>query len=147
QVEIRNDAGKSFALPVHTSSADPDSFTGTWHAPSGGRYRVEASLVAAGQTLANETAEFLVHGSDLELADAGTNPDRLRTMAKLTGGLYYDIHDVGRLAPNIEHRERRLTRVERTDLWDSGRSQTALFLFFLVAVTAEWVLRRRNHLV
>jgi hypothetical protein len=68
-------------------------------------------------------------------------------MAKLTGGMYYDIHDAGRLAENIERRERRLTRVERTDLWDSGKSQSALFVVFLLAVTAEWVLRRRNHLV
>lgn len=147
RVEILDESGKSFAVPVHANSAEPDAFIGTWHAPSGGRYRVEASLLDQGQTLANETAEFLVHGSDLELAETGTNPDRLRTMAKLTGGLYFDIHDAAKLADNIEHRQRRLTRVERTDLWDSGKSQTALFLFFLMAVTAEWVLRRRNHLV
>ena len=147
RVEIRDEAGKSFALPVHASSAEPDTFVGTWHAQAGGRYRVEASLVADGQTLANRTAEFLVHGSGLELADTSTNPDRLRAMAKLTGGLYYDIHDVGRLTDNIERRERRLTHVERTDLWDSGKSQALLFLFFLGAVTAEWILRRRNHLV
>ncbi|HQU44968.1 MAG TPA: glutamine amidotransferase, partial [Pirellulales bacterium] len=85
-VEIRNESGKTFALPVHANSAEPDTFLGIWHAQAGGRYRVEAALVAAGQTLANQGAEFLVHGSDLELADTGTDPDRLRAMAKLTGG-------------------------------------------------------------
>jgi uncharacterized membrane protein len=146
-VEIRDEAGKSFAVPLHANSAEPDLFVGVWHAPSGGRYRVEASLITGGQTSVNQTAEFLVQGSDLELAETSTNPDRLRAMAKLTGGLYYDIHDAARLAENIERRERRLTRVERTDLWESGKSQTTLFLFFLAAVTAEWILRRRNHLV
>jgi uncharacterized membrane protein len=147
KVQIRDDAGKTFAVPVHANSAEPDTFIGTWHATSGGRYRAEASLQKAGQTLANQAAEFLVYGSDLELADTSTNPERLRSMAKLTGGLYYDIHDAGRLAENIERRERRLTRVERTDLWDSGKSQSVLFVFFLCALTAEWILRRRNHLV
>lgn len=147
RVEIRNESGKTFALPVRANSAEPDTFTGTWHAQAGGRYRVEASLVAAGQTLANQGAEFLVHGSDLELADTGTDPDRLRAMAKFTGGLYFDIHDTDKLAGNIERRQRQLTRVERTELWGSGKSQSALFLFFLAAVTSEWILRRRNHLV
>src|SRR5258708_16211551 len=58
--------------------SEPDVFTGTWHPPAGGRYQLEAVLSAAGATAANQSTEFLVHGSELELADTGTDPLRLR---------------------------------------------------------------------
>jgi uncharacterized membrane protein len=147
RVTIVDEAGKSVALPVRANSAQPDMFTGVWHAPAGGRYRVEAALAAEGVTAANQSAEFLVNGPSLELADIGTDADRLRGIAKLTGGLYFDISEADDVTDKIKRRQRRLTKTERSELWSSGKARSLLFVFFLVAVTAEWLLRRRNHLV
>ncbi|HEV3024073.1 MAG TPA: glutamine amidotransferase, partial [Pirellulales bacterium] len=146
-VQIVNEAGEAVVVPVRAGSSEPDVFTGTWHPTTGGRYLVEAELSAEGATAANQSTEFLVHGSEVELAASGTDPERLRSIAKLTGGLYFDIPDSDRLAGKIERRQRRVTRVDRVEFWNSPGQQTGLFLFFLAAVTGEWVLRRRNHLM
>ncbi len=142
-VEIVDESGKSVGVQVAASSAEPDVFTGSFYPSGGGRYEAHAALAVNGHQTANQTAEFLVHGSALELADTGTKKELLRDLALKTGGLYYDIDQADKLANKIERRERRITRVVRTEFWDSP----LLFLGFLAAVTAEWVIRRRNHLV
>lgn len=147
RVAVLDETGATVTVPVRAASSQPDLFVGTWHPPAGGRYQVEATLFSVDRAVANESTEFLVHGSDLELAEPEANPERLRAMAKRTGGLYFDVHQVEQLPEKIERRERRLSRVERTDLWASGKLRSGLFAFFLLAITAEWVLRRRNHWV
>jgi len=92
----------------------------------------------------NQATEFRVYGGDLELADPGTNRDNLKAMASATGGVYFDVQEIERLAEKMGRKEpRRITRVQRTEFWNSPW----LFLAFVGAVTAEWLVRRRNHLV
>ncbi len=144
-VEVVDESGKN-AKPVslRSSSAEPDVFFGSFAPEAGGRYEVEASLQGAGgERIANQTTDFLVHGPDLELADTATNRPHLQSIAAQTGGEYVDIERAGEIAKHIPRKERQLTRVENTEFWDSP----FLFLFFLAAVTIEWVLRRRQHLV
>jgi hypothetical protein len=84
-----------------------------------------------------------VHGSDLELADPGTNRAALQALAAATGGVYVEVEDADTLAAKVPRKERRTPRIERTEFWNSP----LLFCGFLGFVTAEWLLRRRNHLV
>jgi uncharacterized membrane protein len=142
-VEVVHEAGRSVPVPLRTSSIEPNVSVGTFYATAGGRYEVAASLTAAGKPLANQATEFLVQGSDLELADTGTNRAYLQSIASATGGTYLDIEDAAKLPDRIERKERRIVQSIRTELWNSPW----LFLYFLAAVTAEWLIRRRNHLV
>lgn len=142
-VEVVGPSGRSASVPLRGSSAEPDAFTGTFYPPVGGRYEVAATLTGLGKPLANQATEFLVHGSDLELSDPGTNRPALRSLASATGGQYVEVKDAETLAAKIPHRERRTSRVERSEFWNSP----ALFYGFLAFVTAEWLLRRRNQLV
>jgi uncharacterized membrane protein len=141
--EITGPDGKTVAVPLRATSAEPDQFTGSFYPSSGGRHEIAATLTNAGKPRANHTAEFLVHGSDLELADPGTNRANLQAIAATTGGVYLDVEDADKLADKIDRKERRVSRVRRAEFWNSP----GLFVFFLAAVTVEWVLRRRNHLV
>ncbi len=142
-VEVLDETGKATAVPVRAGSAEPDVFLGSFYPSAGGRYEVHASLLADGHTVANRTAEFLVHGSALELADTNTNQTLLQSIARKSGGVYVDVDEAGKLADHIEPGERRISKVHRTEYWNSP----LLFLFFLATITVEWVLRRRNHLV
>jgi uncharacterized membrane protein len=141
--EVSTESGKTVSLQLRSDSRNPDLLSAMFYPPAGGRYRVAAALSAAGKPVANQTTEFLVHGSELELADTGTNRANLQAIASATGGVYLDIEDAVKLGDKIERKERRLTQVRRTEFWNSP----ALFLFFLGAVTVEWVMRRRHHLV
>jgi hypothetical protein len=142
-VEVTGPSGKAVPVPVRAGSAEPDVFTGTFFPDEGGRYEVAASLTGAGKPPEHQVAEFLVQGSGLELADPGTNRANLQAIAGATGGLYFDVEDADQLADKIPHKERRLVREERAEYWNSP----LLFMGFLAAVTGEWMLRRRNHLV
>ena len=142
-VEVTSPAGKSTTVPMRSSSAEPDAFTGVFYPTAGGRHEIAAALLADGKPLANQAAEFLVQGPDLELADTGTSPANLQAIANATGGRYFDISEVDKLTEQLPRRERRTPRVERIEYWNSPW----LFLIFLAAVTSEWVLRRRNHMV
>lgn len=153
-VEITGSAGKPVPLKMEAGSAEPDAFSGTFAPSSGGRYEVAASLAVGGKQIANQAAEFLVHGSNLEMADTGTNRELLKVLAGNSGGRFFDVDEVQKLAnqitsdlqsdkTGITHLERRIPRVQRTEFWNSP----ALFMFFLACVTGEWFLRRRNHLV
>ncbi len=142
-VEVIDEAGKQIPVQVRTSSAEPNVLLGSFYPSAGGSYRVNVTLTQDGKQIANQAAEFLVYGSELELADTGTNRSLLKSISERSGGVYVDIEDVAQLAPKLKRAERRIPRVERTEYWNSP----LLFLFFLAAVTGEWVLRRRNHLV
>jgi uncharacterized membrane protein len=142
-VEVVQESGKSVPVQLRVSSQEPNVALGTFYPTTGGRHEVAASLMAAGKPLANQATEFLVLGSDLELADTGTNRTYLQSISSATGGSYVDIEEASKLADRIERRERRINQVRRTEFWNSP----GLFLFFLTAVTAEWLIRRRNHLV
>ena len=141
--EVRDPAGRALPLALKGDSAEPDKMTAEFFPSVSGRYEVAAALTRGTKPIANQASEFLVHGSDLELADPGTNPGNLQALAKMSGGKYFDITEVDSLPKEIDRKERRETLVQKKELWNSP----FLFLFFLAAVTAEWCIRRRNHLV
>jgi hypothetical protein len=142
-VEVRDPAGRTLTLPLNGDSAEPDKFTAEYYPTLGGRYELSATLTAGGKVQANQAAEFQVQGVDVELADTGTNPQNLRDLAEATGGLYLDVDRAEDLAGKIERKERHTVITRRTEYWDSPW----LFGAFLVVVTGEWLLRRRNHLI
>ncbi|MDP7303402.1 MAG: hypothetical protein QGG09_09895, partial [Pirellulaceae bacterium] len=142
-VEVVDEAGKRIPIELRSGSAEPNLFVASFYPSSSGRFELNASLTSEGKTVANQTAEFLVHGSDLELADTGTNRSLLKSISQKSGGVYVDVEDTSKLADSIERKERRDVRTERTEYWDSP----FLFLLFIAAVSGEWILRRKNHLV
>lgn len=135
--------GGNVTLPLAASSANPDEFTALFTPPAGGRYEIAARLSADDKLLANQSAEVLVQGSALELADPRANPKTLEAIATATGGVYVDMPQAGSLVEKLPKKERRRVTVERREYWNSP----LLFAVFLGAITGEWVLRRRNRMV
>ena len=143
-VEVVNARGESAAVPLKPDPDDPDVETGEYTPSAGGRHEVAATLAAGGKTLANQSAEFLVQGADLELARPGVNRAALKALADATGGACLDVEQAEELASGpIARKERRTVRVVRSEYWNSPW----LFAGFLGAVTGEWFLRRRHQLI
>ena len=143
QIVRQGQDDQAIDVALRTSSADPDTFTGEFYPRAGGRYEVIAELIEEGKPVANQTVEFLAHGSQLELSDPGTNVTLMQSIATASGGWYCDIDQVDQLPQRIERRQRQIGRIQRSEYWNSP----ALFILFLIVVTAEWVIRRRSHLV
>ena len=143
-VEVTRPSGEALPpLPLKADPERPGVLRGEFYPSVGGRYEVTATLTGDGKPLANQQAEFMVQGSDLELANTGTNPGNLKALTDATGGVYLDVDRAEELADKIERKERRSTIVRRSEYWNSPW----LFTAFLLAVTGEWFIRRRNHLV
>lgn len=151
-LNVRSPDGRTTPL-VPNPSADPDTWTATYFPDRGGRFEVDAKLVAASSSAAeqlpecaNQTAEFLVHGSGLELDDPSTNPALLEKIARPTGGYYTDIDDqegLTKLVEGLPSAERVTYDTRKATVWNSP----AVLVIFLGCVSAEWIIRRRNHLV
>ena len=130
-------------LPVKADAANPDLATAEFTPSVGGRYEVSARLTVGNKLAANQTAEFLVQGEDVELADTRVNARNLRDLSSATGGVFLEMDQSSKLAEKIPPKERRTLREQRTEYWNSPM----LFAAFILAVAGEWFLRRRNHLV
>jgi uncharacterized membrane protein len=143
-VDIRDPKGAAVpGLVPRVDSTDPDVATVEFYPTKSGRYAIDAAIKAEGKVLANQGSEVMVRGADLELADTGTRPDNLKALAKVTGGTYEEIDKADEIADRIPRSQRRTLKVNRTEFWDSPW----LFAAFLGAISGEWFLRRRNHLV
>ena len=133
-----------------TPSADPNAWTASYFPDRGGRFEADARLVAdasgGSKDVANQAAEFFVHGSSLELSDPSSDPAALRNISTMTGGVYSDIDDTNsldNLVRAMPSDQRVAYETKKAVVWN----HPALFILFLACVTIEWVVRRRNQLV
>jgi len=132
---------------LHPAPDGSGDWIGTFPTTATGPHEVLATLSVEQNVVANQRTDFLVHGPDLETADARANPKLLQKITEERGaGVYLDIDQAGDLAKRIkpDRAERRMRRENQpTEYWNSP----FLFMFFLVAVSSEWWIRRRNRLV
>ncbi|MEI7436623.1 MAG: glutamine amidotransferase [bacterium] len=139
---VLNDVA-AIEVPLTSSSADPDRFSGSFTPSAPGHASLAATLLKNGVPVANAAVDISVRGANDELAHPEGQPETLRAIAAASGGSSIEIDALPQLANTIERTERRVVHERRIEIWDSPW----LFLFFLAAVTAEWVVRRRSHLV
>ena len=122
---------------------------------------VRATATARGELTALEIDPSIFQPSEKEVvedlilaaikdAQVKASERSSQEMQKITeergAGVYLDIDQAGDLAKRIkpDRAERRMRRENQpTEYWNSP----FLFMFFLVAVSSEWWIRRRNRLV
>jgi len=142
--------GRRMPLEPQADLADVNRWTATYFPDRGGRFTIDARLRRAADKgsadAANQQTEFLVEGSKIELENPTPNSAVMGQIARLTGGVYAELDDA-KAAENLVASlpsAPRIVRQERTThLWNSP----VLFALFLALVCAEWIVRRRNHLV
>ena len=99
--------------------------------------RVLDEVLGFGGTRINVSTE------SIESDDTGIRDDVLRDVAAGTGGRYYPLPRSGRIPTDILATLRDEMVREETDLWNAP----LLFLLFVGLLEAEWVLRKRSHLL
>jgi len=141
--------GKPVRVPVRNSTARPDVFEGTFYPAAGGmpgaggRYEISALLSKGAERIANRSARFDVYGSRQELRDPGTKKENLEALSEGSRGVYKDITEADELAKSIPRKQRVVAYAQHIPYWNS----LMLFLIFIGAVSTEWFVRRRSHLV
>jgi len=69
--------------------------------------------------------------------------DLLKRISEVSGGAFYPASDTSAIPPFPELPERQLTRRSELALFD----YPAVLIVFMVAICAEWILRRKYQLL
>ena len=132
-------AGSPAELRLEAVAGMPGLYRGTYVPRKEGRYRVVPS--AKGEPSSNE-ALFEVRGLSSEQGETAMRRDLLARIAELTGGRHFSIAELPML-PEYLHAEPGMTAGRReVELWDVW----VFPVVFLVLVSLEWALRRRQDL-
>ena len=113
-----------------------------------GEYAVRAEAVRTGNPVGEDAATFQAISEQRELEDPQADLSLLRRLSAATadaGGKYYFYTNAYRLVHKLAARGQPLTLAtsQWRDVWD----RPALFAIFVLAVAAEWVMRKRKRLV
>ena len=108
-------------------------------APLAGLYRLRVEARRGSSALGTSDKWFYVGGADREFADPRLNEGFLRRLTRSTGGRYVRASDAAQVVSWLQDAVPHDAAPERRDLWH----QPSVFVFLVLMLSAEWVLRRR----
>ena len=144
--------GISALVDMAPAANKPGEFHAEWTADKPGSYLAEVTAERAGaasgrgQTPATSVEDL---GSDVlafqrsdgvaENFHTGQNRELLEKLALETGGRYWDPQELSKLPAEISYSDAGISMRETKELWD----MPAVFLWLLLLMGAEWMLRRK----
>ncbi len=137
-VAVTTPTGTTITVPLEWSLREDGSYTGRFTAPDSGRYSIAATAQRGSDTLRVATTTLLVDDRGADVSQAEQRPAVLRRIANETGGRYYTLDDVAKLADDAMFTESGVTVREAKDLWD----MPIVFLLLALLLGAEWGYRR-----
>lgn len=135
---ITGAAGTSELLNLEWSLRDDGSYTARFTPRDTGRYTIDALATTGRDSTQAVTTTVLVDERGADVAQAELRAPLLRRIAEETGGAYYPLNDVAKLADDAVFTNAGVTVREAKDLWD----MPAVFLLLAVVLTVEWGYRR-----
>jgi len=150
-VTITDESGAPFQTRLDPPRGKAADYTARYKVRRVGRYQVcAAHTLREGSSdqklLFDEKKHFTVDLESLEKVDTTSDLEGMGRLASATGGHAYTHHNMDtleELAAKIPKKRQRFSLQADEDIWDSP----FFLLFFLVLVSAEWVLRRRWNLL
>ena len=146
--KLKDPSGKEKPMRVSWTLSEPGVYAVQYEPPDAGDYTVTAaaSLKDANSPL-KAIATFTVGETLDEYSDAGQKEGLLKEIATVSGGRYYQPQEVEKLPGLIEDSlgelRRKKTIYDQQDIWDTP----LWFALIVVALSAEWIIRRRASLV
>jgi hypothetical protein len=107
-----------------------------------GQHQLVARLLSGAEVLAEDQAVLNVEEAAFERRNAGLNSDLLMSLARKTGGRYYDSQKAASLVKDLPESMREIRITRRQDLWNS----LPVFLLAVLALNAEWIIRKWKDL-
>ena len=107
-----------------------------------GKYSVNGSYYFLGEPSGEAKGEFSVESLALERKNTGMNKPLLQSLAKTTGGMYFEPEDIEDIPKHLNTKSTEIIRTVREPIWDSPW----LFGLFLFILGCEWFWRRWEDL-
>jgi hypothetical protein len=142
RARVLSPSGAETEVPLAWTLERDGEYRGAFVAAEPGRWEVQVENPQADGTSPRRSAFVTVEASRAEDYGAGADHELLRTLARQTGGGFYDPSSLDRLVDDITYGARGVTLIEEKSLWDLP----AALILLLGLAAAEWTLRRRWRL-
>ncbi len=110
---------------------------------AGGDYTYEAIATKDGRELGRDQGRFSVEPFSLEFQSTRMNEPLLRQIAERSGGHYYDLDQLEKLAADLKLSPQQITQTRELPLWRS----IPLLAIALFLLSTEWFLRKRKGML
>jgi uncharacterized membrane protein len=139
---ILSPSGESTELPLRWTNEQDGEYVASFVPQEGGVHQIR--LAAERDTIQLATGALALDAAedDGEFFSAQMRAPLLRRIAEETGGRFYGLSEVERLAEDVQYSGSGITRVESYDLWD----MPIVFLLIVGLIGAEWGFRRKRGL-
>ena len=134
--------GISAIMDMTPATDNPGVFRATWTAEKPGSYLAEVSAQRGGKgavDLGMGTLPFQRIDGEAESFHTTQNRELLEKLAKQTGGRYWKPDEVTRLPNEISYSDAGISVRDIKELWN----MPVVFLWLLLLMAAEWLLRRK----
>ena len=135
---VTTPTGTTMTVPLEWSLREDGSYAGRFVTTDSGRYTIQATALRGKDSTRTATTTLLVDDRGADVAQAEQRPALLRRIANETGGRFYQLSDVSKLADDAMFTESGVTVREAKDLWD----MPIVFLALALLLSAEWGYRR-----
>ena len=121
---------------------EPGNYKGELKATQPGRYFYEANIKKDGKLLGTPKGEFVVEEFSLEDQSLTLNKKLLTQIAEVSGGKYYGPGDLESLSKDLKLEKKILEKKKTIQLWN----HPLLLIFFILFISLEWFIRKKNQL-
>lgn len=135
---VTTPTGTTLTVPLEWSLREDGTYAGKFTTADSGRYVIDAVAKRGTDTTRSARTTLLVDDRGADVAQAEQRPALLKRIANETGGRYYTLADVNKLADDAMFTESGVTVREAKDLWD----MPIVFLLLAGLLSAEWGYRR-----
>src|SRR5271154_1299074 len=131
--------GISVMLDMTPAADNPGVFHAAWTADKPGSYLAEVTAEKGSQQLGSDTFPFERIDGVAENFHTVQNRELLEKLATETGGRYWSPSELSRLPNEISYSDAGISVRDIKELWN----MPVVFLWLLVLMAAEWLLRRK----
>ncbi len=131
--------GLSVMLDMAPAAGDPGTFNASWIAEKPGSYMAEVTAQRRTDNLGSGTFPFERIDGVAENFHTTQNRDLLQKLASETGGRYWRPDELARLPNEISYSDAGISVRDIKELWN----MPIVFLWLLLLMAAEWLLRRK----
>lgn len=131
-------------IPVDLFRQGDEYRASFWQSESPGDYSLTVAVNKGGASLGSRQVKFLVHAENVELIQLAADLGALRAMAAASGGDYHSPEDLPKFLRSLKDKklELEVTQPIAESLWD----RWPVFVLFAIALSAEWIERKRRGL-
>ena len=131
--------GISVMLDMTPAADNPGVFHAAWTADKPGSYLAEVTAEKGSQELGSDTFPFERIDGVAENFHTVQNRELLEKLATETGGRYWRPDELSRLPNEISYSDAGISVRDIKELWN----MPVVFLWLLLLMAAEWLLRRK----